>query len=167
VAKVYYEEGPCGIVKEIDGGSGQNAAGETNSFNVQTASKMTFRDWIGLGSIILSYILWVSVLVMIKRQSDHNCDWAFPGGAIPLTFIIVILAFVVFFSSMKKRRHEFLSLTFLILYLFLFIPFILYISVAGMCWCTDPETITKTYIVFSLIFAGDIGIKGAMFNGLM
>ncbi len=47
------------------------------------------------------------------------------------------------------------------------LAFVLYVSVAAMCWCSDPETITKTYVAFSLIFMGDIAIKGAMFNGLV
>lgn|GEM_PF-2124784 len=154
-------------MKEIERGNGQNLVGESKGSSVQTALKMTLRDWICVGSIILSYILWAFVLVMVKSQGSYNCGSAFPASAIPLTFIVILLTFVVFFTSMGKRRHKFLSLIFLIFYSFLFITFILSVSVVAMCYCSDPATITKTYIVVSLIFAGDIAVKGAMFNGLM
>jgi len=125
------------------------------------------RGQIACSAIILSYILWAFVLIMIKSQGHHNCDWAFPAGAFFFVLTILILNFVVFFSTRGNKKHSEIWFTFLIMYSSFLLAFVLYISVAAMCWCSDPEAVTKTYVAFSLIFMGDTAIKGAMFNGLV
>jgi len=104
---------------------------------------------------------------MIKSQGQHNCGWAFPAGSFPYLIVVFVLTFIVFFSTLEGRKHIALSFSLILLYVFLFLAFFLTISIVALCWCSDPETVTKTYIVTSMVFMGDIAIKGSMFNGLV
>ncbi len=129
--------------------------------------KTPVRKMISASALILTYILWAFILIMIKNQSMHNCGWAFPAASFPYLIIIFLLTFIVFFSTRMKRKHARLIFALLMVYTSLLLTFFLYISVMGMCQCSDPETVAKTYIAVSMVFMGDIAIKGAMFNGLM
>ncbi len=146
--------------------NGQTAS-EGGENDMRPPLQMSFKHGVAASSVILTYILWAFILIMIKNQGRHNCASAFPDNAFPPLLLTLLLTVIVFFLTLKKRKRPFLSAAVLVVYTFVFLAFFLTISIVAMCVCSDPAAITKTYLATTMMFAGDIAIEGAMFNGLV